>query len=473
MMAWVVYALAVSALLTVAAVLWEGVVRSLGGAVRWVWGTAMLLSAGLPLVMGMVRAGADAVPAPVSLDRLTSAPVLSGAATDGVPWWARLPESLAGIESLLLPLWVAGSAVLLLLLLVGTARLRRSARGWPRVRLPQGDALLSESFGPALIGAIRPTVVLPRWALSLGRAPLEMILAHEEEHRRNGDVPLLMAGALLVAVLPWNPLLWFQLRRLRAAVELDCDRRVLRRGIPPVPYAELLLELSARPRGRMTPWAALAARPSLLERRLTMIVRGTKRVNRTQLAVAALGAAGLVLLACETQAPPLAPETEVPTAEAEMEFQAGELHRAASPLVFVDGKRVDNAAMREIPAASIERIEVIKGAAARATHGPEAEAGVIQIYLKETPEGAEGGAVAQFRALRLPGALGEIGAEARAEFTTPAETEVPLDRTPGVAGQLQPLHRSQIEKVEVLRQPDGGEGRVHVDRKGGTLRPRN
>ena len=38
-------------------------------------------------------------------------------------------------------------------------------------------------------------------------------------------------GAFAVVVAPWNLLMWYQLARLRRAVELDCDGRLLRCGI--------------------------------------------------------------------------------------------------------------------------------------------------------------------------------------------------------------------------------------------------
>jgi bla regulator protein BlaR1 len=378
---WMLYAMAVAALLSIAALLAEWVVRVAGGAVRWVWGVAMAVSLGLPVILGKLAAGAGVAPAQASLP-------VGPAAETPLPaggLWATVPEVLSAAESLAAPLWVMATTSLLVLLVGGVLQLQRRARRWPRVRLPQGDALLSDAFGPALIAGIPSQVVLPRWAFRLGRRSLKMIMIHEEEHRRTGDVPLLMAGAVFVALVPWNPFLWFQLRRLRAAVELDCDRRVLRRGVPPVPYARLLLELGTRPRERMLPWAALAANPSLLERRLTMIVRGTKRVSRWAAAGAAFLAATLVFLACDTDAPPLKPDETA--ADAKAQYMAQEAVASAvlsgGPLIFLDGTRVTKAALADLDTDAIDRVEVLKDEAALELFGPEAANGVVQIFTKK------------------------------------------------------------------------------------------
>jgi TonB family protein len=73
-----------------------------------------------------------------------------------------------------------------------------------------------------------------------------MVLVHEGEHVRAGD-PRLLAGALaLLTLTPWNQLSWWQLRRLRAAMEIDCDRRVLAQERDPRRYGNTLLTVAAQ-----------------------------------------------------------------------------------------------------------------------------------------------------------------------------------------------------------------------------------
>jgi TonB family protein len=116
------------------------------------------------------------------------------------------------------------------------------------------------------------------------------MLMHEREHVRAGDVRLAALGQLLVLAQPWNlPLVW-QWRRLREAVEVDCDCRVLRLDPDARAYGALLLEVGRR---RALPQLALAfAEPrTFLERRIDLLTRARHGGRH------AAGLAGLALLA--------------------------------------------------------------------------------------------------------------------------------------------------------------------------------
>ena len=96
-----------------------------------------------------------------------------------------------------------------------------------------------------------------------------------------------LAHFALIA-MPWNVALWWQLMRLRVAVELDCDARVLR-DADARSYGDLLLEV-ARPRRRLALMGAtaFAERASQLERRIRAI--GRRRGQRV--ATSATGRGG-------------------------------------------------------------------------------------------------------------------------------------------------------------------------------------
>ena len=51
------------------------------------------------------------------------------------------------------------------------------------------------------------------------------------------------------------------------------------------------------------------------------------------------------------------------------------------PIVYVDGVRVDG--MPDLDPDDIERIEVLKGAAAIELYGEDASNGVVEIFLKD------------------------------------------------------------------------------------------
>ena len=72
--------------------------------------------------------------------------------------------------------------------------------------------------------------------------------------------------------MPWNPALWWLVRRLCLAVELDCDNRVVKALGDAPAYGELLLKVAqAANRGPRLQPAFLGGMGSL-ERRLTALV---------------------------------------------------------------------------------------------------------------------------------------------------------------------------------------------------------
>jgi len=136
-----------------------------------------------------------------------AAPLLTAAAPAG-PDWPRIG----------LLLWLAGAALTLL-------------AQWRQQRMldRQGPCLPAGS-SPALVGLLRPRILLPAdFEQRFTPAQQRLVLAHEQMHLQRLD-NLWMLSATLIAALHWcNPLAWWALRRLRADQELACDAAVLAR----------------------------------------------------------------------------------------------------------------------------------------------------------------------------------------------------------------------------------------------------
>jgi len=442
---WMAYALAVGGLLGAAAWLTEPVLRGLRRPARLPWSAALVLSMSIPLsTFLLVGLGPGSDSAPVPAASLLSLSVVSRD-SGALP---SLASRLDAAGPWLLAAWLVASTTLAVALAGGLLRLSRRARRWPSAVLGEGEVLLSDGFGPALLGVRAPRVVLPCWTLGLEAGRLRLVLLHEEEHRRAGDGRLLLAGTLAAVLAPWNVALWWQLRRLRAAVELDCDARVLRLGTPPAAYGALLLELGTHVPGLPFSVAALSASRSLLERRLRMIVRGTKPRGPVGTFLAAGAAALLVFGACEAPSPTgVRPIGGDPDARASTPAPPSGNVRAlvadasgSQPMVFVDGERTPGGVPAGLDPADIERIEVVKGAAAIRLFGPEAKDGVIQVFTKErTAEAAPLEAVPQ--------------AESAAGI--PADATVYLDGTL-FQGDVATLDPATIARIDVVKGGSAG-----------------
>lgn len=435
MVVWMVYAGVVGALLGAAARVSEVALRGRARPARHVWTVAMALSIGLPM-WALLPAPSDPTPAAGA----AAVPVLL--VERGVAAMPTLAARLELAEPFLLAAWIVASALLAVSVLGGLLRLGRRARGWPVARVGEREVHVSEDFGPALLGLRAPRVVLPRWTLALDDERVRLVVLHEEEHRRAGDGFLLLAGTLATVLAPWNAALWWQLRRLRAAVELDCDARVLRRGASPRTYGRLLLELGSRTPGLPFPVAALSTSRSLLERRLRMIVQRRREGSVVRTALAGAAAVALTVAACEAPAPTaLGPDGRTPDAPAAQISPAGSVRAlvadatGSEPWIFVDGQRAPEGIPSTLDPEDIDHIEVLKGAAAEAIYGADARHGVVQIHTKgaEVRDGAE------------PGTLRRISEDA-----APAQLSVYVDGEP-FSGTLSSIDPETIDRVEVLK----------------------
>jgi TonB family protein len=265
----------------------------LGREARWAWLAALVASLAFPLL------AERGVPEAAVVD-LGLVPVVARVVTSPVP---QPSPALAALDAPLLVGWAAASCTLLLLLLMTQRRLRQVAASGTMQELDGHRVCLTPASGPAVVGGFqRATIVLPAWITDLEPHARELAVRHEAEHLHAGDVRLLAGAVLAVVACPWNPFIWWLVRRLRDAVELDCDLRLLRAGVDVPAYGALLLEVARRaPRHRLA--IALAARPSLLSRRLdhmTPVPSSTRGIRA--LAVSAL-ATLMVIIACEAPIP--------------------------------------------------------------------------------------------------------------------------------------------------------------------------
>ena len=103
----------------------------------------------------------------------------------------------------------------------GLGRLRRDAQGvWRGDRVP----------GPAVVGALRPRIVLPMdFESRLGADEAALVLAHERAHLARGDTRANLMAVVLRCLQWFNPLLHWADSRFRLDQELACDAAVLAR----------------------------------------------------------------------------------------------------------------------------------------------------------------------------------------------------------------------------------------------------
>jgi beta-lactamase regulating signal transducer with metallopeptidase domain len=209
--------------------------------------------------------------------------------------------SSVGLETLLGVGWVMLTLAVAAVLMPAHLRLRADRSTWTASELDGRDVLVSEDLGPGVVGWIRSVIVMPRWAFAMAPQERELMLQHEGEHCNAGDTRLTGLSLLLLTLFPWNIPLWWQIHRLRLAIEIDCDHRVLHRTTDVKRYAMLLVEIGAR--GSASRLSALAfARPiPSIERRILAMTDPRDDPRYIRMIGLTLLAALLVVASCQVE----------------------------------------------------------------------------------------------------------------------------------------------------------------------------
>lgn len=319
MLAWMAYSILASALLVAAGAILEQFSPWLSTRRRFAW--LAVIAASLAFIV--VAAAPPTIAEPAANTRLQSrsmstspTPAANVLRPQSVPITAvdvtpaatvPAPERL---DLVLVILWALGSALCFGILTVSAWRIARMRRGWREGVVAGVPVFVSHDVGPAVIGLVHHGIVVPAWVESLGADAQRTVMTHEREHVRAGDPLLLWGATLLVSLAPWNPAMWYALRRLRHAIEIDCDARVLRSRPDAHAYCTLLLDVGERTLAGVAPVAALAEPATLLERRIDAMTAPV-RVKRGRAVGSAVAAVLLVSAACVAPRPQLEPRARV------------------------------------------------------------------------------------------------------------------------------------------------------------------
>jgi hypothetical protein len=451
--AWVLYVLLVGTLLACAALALDGIVRRTSLPTRWVWVGALTSIVGFALVAPRSAPVRDIIIPTVSLSAraATATPAVTFSAVfrraldvvsaSGTQLIAaadtRLPESVA-LWSVVA--WSAMSGATLGALVFVYRRVAKERHAWPVAELFGTPVRITSTVGPAVIGLSTPEIVVPRWLFGRSRDEQRLVIVHEREHVAARDQLLPVGGLIVAALLPWHPAVWWALSRLRLAIELDCDARVLNRGITARSYGALLIDIAGQCAGHRAGALALSDGPAHLERRLLAMMQTRTRFALLRTGALATLAGVSILVACEARLPTTAEgahalsadriatvhiNTSAPTirkdtgnvratvsvttaagpgpresmkvsfrqdaAGAGPLVQRGRLRIPPPPgsatsfdgLVLIDGVRASERALAKLSPNDIESIEVVKGASApRLVNDPAAANGVITIVTK-------------------------------------------------------------------------------------------
>ena len=440
MIAWMLYATVVGLCAVAAARAAESLARMRRWSIRFAWIGAAAFSVAL---------------AAIAPFRTRAAPPDSGQRVN--------PSSLAlvqtSIESVeqrvpatavwyVVGLWGLSTILVTSAFAIVYGRLRRTRRTWPAVELEGHRVRVSPAMGPVVIGVVHPEIIVPRWVLSRSTDEQRIILAHEAAHVDAGDPLVLGLACALVALMPWNAALWIILSRVRLAIEVDCDARVLRGGVSPRSYGSLLVDVAESASPVRFAATALSDDSSHLHQRIRAMQ--PRRFGHPVLrgASAVLVAFAGLLVACEAKVPTAADIDHMDARSAEQNVRALGI-RGDSLVWLVDGVVTSAIAARQIPSDSIVSIDVTKADGRTRLYVTTKHDQVVraaagsETLLAEHGRGARGGS-------------GDPAAFGRVLQSAGGSTAQPILLVDGVRSDLSALKtidRTRIEKVEILKGP--------------------
>ncbi len=381
MIAWTIAQIALlGGLLALAAYGAESALRAATRPTRWAWVGALVMLvvlAALAPMRGMAERVTNApllLPAATTATNIIVAPTgllatlgnswqeFTAAATRTAQqgwsvWHATVP---VGTDRVLLTAWLIASVALLVAFAAVHLRFQRRRAQWPVGTVHGTTVRIASDVGPAVIGVTKAEIVVPQWLLTRDAREQELVLAHEREHVRLHDPLLLAIAQATIVLLPWHPAVWWMASRLRLAVELDCDRRVLQRGASARDYGTLLIDLTDHRTGFGAALPAFSCTPSHLERRLIAMTPKPLRYPLVRaLSTGALASLAL-LAACEAKLPTSDEVNNMSAASATAAVGRVALMDTTEMKFYVDGARVSKDSANRIPAERIMTVNAIR-----------------------------------------------------------------------------------------------------------------
>jgi bla regulator protein blaR1 len=305
MLTWMLYVVVITLLLSGAALAAEHAARLRRARNRWIWAVAIVASLIIPTLIASVSIQVPNLQTPTGPRKVTTLRELTSVQVVPLNWVHEHTGNIVATHRenrVLQGTWIAVSVTLLAALVLNGLHLVWRRRRW-RVGIVAGVSVyFAPDAGPAVVGLLRPRIVIPEWLAEASPSRQAMVLAHEQSHVASHDPQLLTVALFLLVLMPWNLPLWWQLHRLRRAIEVDCDARVLRGGVDSCQYGETLIDVSQRPSAYIGSVAAMSESISFLEERISIMVSNPAKWG--SVAAVMFGSLALALLAFAAQVSP-------------------------------------------------------------------------------------------------------------------------------------------------------------------------
>jgi hypothetical protein len=278
------------------------------------------------------------------------------------------------------------------------------------------------------------------------------------------------------------------LSRLRLAVELDCDARVLRRGAAPRLYGALLIDVAQHASGLQLSALALADDSSHLHQRILAMKPTTPRFALVRAGLAASLALCGVLAACEASLPTDADIERMDVASAtKTAHQLAQARHADTAVAYtIDGQAATLAQAKVRADSGLEDVQLVVGRDGKATQINVKTRQAVNEKIRTNLIAELADSTRVRRRTSIDGVDGELRTPVAELVGSPAAVKPPsktaftgliyIDGVRSTDGQMRSLLPTQIESVEVLKgaaaaqefaDPDAARGVIVIKTKRG------
>src|SRR5882672_275734 len=152
MLAWMLYVVMVTLLLSIGAAFAERAARLMPGRTRWIWMTSIIASLAIPTVIASVSVELPNVVTPAVAQQVVALREVTTQALSPVMWIsgsAVEPHGWRDFDSLLTTLWRAASGAMLLALVASGVQLYLRKRRWETSTVSGASVYVTDDVGPA------------------------------------------------------------------------------------------------------------------------------------------------------------------------------------------------------------------------------------------------------------------------------------------------------------------------------------
>ena len=324
MLTWMLYVIVVSALLSMAALLAERGARLSRVPSRWIWTVTIVTSLLIPSVIASVTIQVPNISVQTArVQKILPLREMTSTYLSPAQWVApyiKANETWRHSDDTVKHAWWLASYAMLFALLASGLHLFLRKRRWMPHNMMGTPVYVATDVGPAVVGLLRPRIVIPQWLTQSPQQQQAAVLAHELSHLKAGDQRLLTIALALLVFMPWNLPLWWQLRRLRYAIEVDCDSRVVDAGHDVRDYSETLIAMGERQSAFIGAVAAMSESKSFLQERIEIMLYQPIKWWRVAAIAFACMSFGFAAIAAQVSPPNSTTAAATPTSGAQKEI---------------------------------------------------------------------------------------------------------------------------------------------------------